>query len=544
MNACIFLIPLLAAFGTTSATVAPAGQEQQDLLVTSNDGNTLPTVMNANLMVDDEMTVYADGREVGSNKAWNQAKRFQMPVTTEVVAIKAKNIGGPYGIRASFDGARLVTDTKRWRCSASRAPRWHKSTFDDSKWPLATEVTHGISNIINNQIVNANAKWIWTGSAEDEIVYCRAFMDVTGYVQVDDHMNLYADGKLIATNRLWSAVNSYNIPGATHVIAITGKNTGGPYGIRASFNGKKLVTSDQGRWRCSNSWAQDWEKPSFNDKGWPVARKKRHYTRKSSIDVTAKWIWGRLPTKTYCRSFLHMFATLVVDDKMVVYADGVFIGKAKRWNIGRRYRMPGGTRVVAIKATNFGGPCGIKGIFAAGRLVTDKTWKCSSTGVPNWHSPTFDDSSWPAAREMLNGFPKSTLRGYRVRGHGTKWIWSNFPAKTVYCRGYIRPVAALVTGVEDSHPAQASVNGNTAVATGNHVQGNQAQTTGNMAGFNMAAPQVHRVVRKKKPTPGRFHVAGANAGIEPKVQRVLKKNNQRVQSNLDLPNAESLSNVI
>ena len=30
-----------------------------------------------------------------------------------------------------------------------------------------------------------------------------------------------------------------------------------------------------------------------------------------------------------------MFATLVVDDKMVVYADGVFIGKAKRWNIGR-----------------------------------------------------------------------------------------------------------------------------------------------------------------------------------------------------------------
>ena len=100
-------------------------------------------------------------------------QQFTAPVTTQVIAIEAKNTGGPYGIRASIDGARLVTDGKRWRCRATKDTNWLKPSFDDSQWPLAKEdVKEGTSA----NTVNVNAKWIWTANAEDETVYCRAFM--------------------------------------------------------------------------------------------------------------------------------------------------------------------------------------------------------------------------------------------------------------------------------------------------------------------------------------------------------------------------------
>ena len=99
-------------------------------------------------------------------------------MTTELIAIQARNFNsnGPFGIRASFDGARLVTDGKRWRCRSSMVKGWLKPSFDDSQWPLAKEIQYAGGAINNAQIVNVKAKWIWTDSSDDEIVYCRAFL--------------------------------------------------------------------------------------------------------------------------------------------------------------------------------------------------------------------------------------------------------------------------------------------------------------------------------------------------------------------------------
>jgi hypothetical protein len=106
-------------------------------------------------------------------------KRLTIPLTTVVVAIEAKNTGkGPQGIRASFDGARLVTDAKHWKCRASNAADWLKPSFDDSTWPAAKEVAYdgNVNAIANKEIVNVAAKWIWSGSSEDDTAYCRAVL--------------------------------------------------------------------------------------------------------------------------------------------------------------------------------------------------------------------------------------------------------------------------------------------------------------------------------------------------------------------------------
>ncbi len=99
--------------------------------------------------------------------------------------------------------------------------------------------------------------------------------------------------------------------------------------------------------------------------------------------------------------------------------------------------MPGETQVVAIFAKNTGGPAGIKGIFAAGRLVTDGTWKCNNVAAPNWKLPTFDDSTWPAAREIRYAGNKKHFNGIPVKGHGSKWIWAAGSRTLAFCRGVI-----------------------------------------------------------------------------------------------------------
>ena len=34
-------------------------------------------------------------------------------------------------------------------------------------------------------------------------------------------------------------------------------------------------------------------------------------------------------------SLLDLFATLIVDNEMELYADGILMGKSKKWNVGR-----------------------------------------------------------------------------------------------------------------------------------------------------------------------------------------------------------------
>ena len=97
--------------------------------------------------------------------------------------------------------------------------------------------------------------------------------------------------------------------------------------------------------------------------------------------------------------------------------------------------MPGQTQLVAIEGKSIGGAYGIRGFFAAGRLVTDTTWKCFNSKVPNWNTLSFDDSTWPNA--IISSKTPQRRTGVDVTEHDSKWIWAVASTRTAYCRGFI-----------------------------------------------------------------------------------------------------------
>lgn len=134
-------------------------------------------------------------------------------------------------------------------------------------------------------------------------------------------------------------------------------------------------------------------------------------------------------------SFVDISGIISCDDKMVVYADGVQVGKDNgKWFMSNIYKFPATTKVVAIEGINVGGPAGIIGSFSNG-MVTDETWRCHNALVPNWNLPDFDDSSWPGAVVVVR---KEELKGPRVAKEA-KWIWTGNVASDfkVYCRGQL-----------------------------------------------------------------------------------------------------------
>ena len=107
----------------------------------------------------------------------------------------------------------------------------------------------------------------------------------------------------------------------------------------------------------------------------------------------------------------------------------------KEWKEVTKIIIPSGTKVVAIHAKDHGTVAGILGSFSNGQ-VTDATWKCHSSPVPNeWASAAFNDSSWSAAVE--HGDHGSGPRGRIMNiSDDAKWIWTknNDGDNKVYCR--------------------------------------------------------------------------------------------------------------
>ena len=94
------------------------------------------------------------------------------------------------------------------------------------------------------------------------------------YVTVDNEMEFYLDGAKITDDAMktWNSVSTITYPLNTRVIAIYGRNTGGPKGILASTT-TGIVTD--GSWRCSNELMDGWMNPGFDDTAWPLAEIKK-----------------------------------------------------------------------------------------------------------------------------------------------------------------------------------------------------------------------------------------------------------------------------
>ncbi|KDR76840.1 hypothetical protein GALMADRAFT_27135, partial [Galerina marginata CBS 339.88] len=107
--------------------------------------------------------------------------------------------------------------------------------------------------------------------------------------------------------------------------------------------------------------------------------------------------------------------TIAADNEYTLWVQGQQIGSGTDFNVGQTYNLnpiPTGPEllpsaiVIAVEATNQGGPAGLiavvnvflsNGCGSVISVVTDGTWK-SSTTVPNdFQIPNFGDSNWPNA---------------------------------------------------------------------------------------------------------------------------------------------------
>ena len=87
----------------------------------------------------------------------------------------------------------------------------------------------------------------------------------------------------------------------------------------------------------------------------------------------------------------------------------------------------------------------VSGILASvdgDKLVTGKSWKCTTRSVAGWMSESFDDNSWPEAVIAGSNTP-SDIHGNLAQIHSSaNWIWTSYFKEpqidsTVFCRGYL-----------------------------------------------------------------------------------------------------------
>ena len=121
---------------------------------------------------------------------------------------------------------------------------------------------------------------------------------------------------------------------------------------------------------------------------------------------------------------------------MEMFADGVSVGKDNDWRSPTKYVIPGNTRVISVNGIDKGAAFGILGSFSNG-MVTNASWKCDTVKYLGWNSPDFDDSNWPAAREVAkNGdTPWKIIAGIASTA---KWIWTARQPDNVYCRLHLQ----------------------------------------------------------------------------------------------------------
>ena len=134
--------------------------------------------------------------------------------------------------------------------------------------------------------------------------------------------------------------------------------------------------------------------------------------------------------------------TVTTDDNTTLWLNGVLIDNVPRvWSNPQRYDVmiyahPSRANVVAIEAGNTQNQAGRdRGTVAdvrftvdgaAQTVISDASWRATSTLTAGWHLPGFDDSAWPAAVSLgAVGIPPwgavfSTL----APGSVAEWIWT------------------------------------------------------------------------------------------------------------------------
>ncbi len=143
---------------------------------------------------------------------------------------------------------------------------------------------------------------------------------------------------------------------------------------------------------------------------------------------------------------------ITCDNEFVLFVNGKEVGRGTEWMDGKVFdlkdRLVRGKNVIAVAATNKGGPAGLVAWLV--RLTkpgnhytvsTDGTWKCSKEAPQGWREINFDDSKWSSPK-VLSEFVRPD------RWAGVTWNGKNDTSRFTVKNGFtIDQVAeAEVTG--------------------------------------------------------------------------------------------------
>jgi hypothetical protein len=122
-------------------------------------------------------------------------------------------------------------------------------------------------------------------------------------ITCDDQYTLYVNGIAAGSGNSWQAAQTFNVQlrDGANLIAVEGRNLGGPAGLIADFKSATTGTTvTDMSWKYSTSAGSGWNtSASFNDSTWANAKEYGSYgsapwsTNVSGISSTsAKWIWS------------------------------------------------------------------------------------------------------------------------------------------------------------------------------------------------------------------------------------------------------------
>ena len=125
--------------------------------------------------------------------------------------------------------------------------------------------------------------------------------------------------------------------------------------------------------------------------------------------------------------------TVTADNECNVYADGDEVLASYTWDEAHSVSLDEAC-VLAIFAINGdGGDAGILASTSTG-VVTDASWKCSTTDPTGWRLPGFDDAAWAQA-QVIAANDGSVRASVAEISSDAKWIWTqNTNDVLVFCR--------------------------------------------------------------------------------------------------------------
>ena len=111
------------------------------------------------------------------------------------------------------------------------------------------------------------------------------------------------------------------------------------------------------------------------------------------------------------------------DDKVTVYADGVFVDKTSSSDDVKLMKIPRSTTAIALKGENENGRGEI--VCKLNNFTTDITWRCTAKEEENWETSIHNIKQWAKPRHM------SSFREYPFKL--ATGIWTGQANSVIYC---------------------------------------------------------------------------------------------------------------